>query len=338
MTDPTTAEPVLDIANLAVTFDTPDGDVEAVKGVSFSIAPGECLGIVGESGSGKSQTFLAAFGLSSANARVSGAVKFKGRDVLGLPRKELDTIRGRHVAFVFQDPLTALTPHLTVETQMNEVLAHHFQVTGDAARQRAIEWLERVRIPEATRRLAQYPHELSGGMRQRVMIAMAMMAEPALLVADEPTTALDVIVQDRILKRIRELQRELNMAMIYISHDIAVIAEVSDRIGVMYAGRMAEMAESADIFERPMHPYTYALMGAFPSIKGKRRDLKTLPGEPPDLLDPPLGCRFHPRCPYATEVCREKQPDFMPVNGASRSDLTHGHYVACWHPMQGVTL
>ena len=204
---------VLEISNLAVTFDTPDGEVEAVKGVSFSIAQGECLGIVGESGSGKSQTFLSAFGLTSDNARVSGSVKFQGREVLGMTRRELDTFRGRHVAFVFQDPLTALTPHLTIEAQMGEVLAHHFQVRGAAARERAMEWLERVRIPEAARRLAQYPHELSGGMRQRVMIAMAMMAEPALLVADEPTTALDATVQAQVLDLIEDLRRDTNAAV-----------------------------------------------------------------------------------------------------------------------------
>jgi ABC-type dipeptide/oligopeptide/nickel transport system ATPase component len=215
-------ETVLEISNLAVTFDTPDGDVEAVKGLSLSINKGECLGIVGESGSGKSQTFLAAFGLASENARVSGSVKFQGREALGMRRKELDSFRGRHVAFVFQDPLTALTPHMTVEEQMAEVVRHHFQVTGAVARERAIEWLERVRIPEAARRLSQYPHELSGGMRQRVMIAMAMMAEPALLVADEPTTALDATVQAQVLDLIEDLRKDTQAAVALITHDMGV--------------------------------------------------------------------------------------------------------------------
>ncbi len=261
---------VLDISNLAVTFDTPDGDVEAVKGVSFSIAPGECLGIVGESGSGKSQSFLSAFGLTSSNARVTGSVKFKGREVLGLPRKELDTIRGRHVAFVFQDPLTALTPHMTVEAQMNEVLAHHFQVTGPAARERAIEWLERVRIPEAARRLAAYPHELSGGMRQRVMIAMAMMCEPALLIADEPTTALDATVQAQVLDLIEDLRKDTNAAVALITHDMGVIARMAQRVAVMRSGEIVETGTVDEIYSAPKADYTRMLLGAVPHIDGAR--------------------------------------------------------------------
>jgi oligopeptide/dipeptide ABC transporter ATP-binding protein len=261
---------VLEISNLAVTFDTPDGEVHAVKGVSLTIQKGECLGIVGESGSGKSQTFLAAFGLSAQNARVSGSVKFQGRDVLGLRRKELDGFRGRHVAFVFQDPLTALTPHLTIETQMGEVLAHHFQVTGEAARERATEWLERVRIPEAARRLTQYPHELSGGMRQRVMIAMAMMAEPALLVADEPTTALDATVQAQVLDLIEDLRKDTNAAVALITHDMGVIARMAQRVAVMRRGEVVEAGLAEGIYSAPKADYTRMLLQSVPRIDGER--------------------------------------------------------------------
>jgi oligopeptide/dipeptide ABC transporter ATP-binding protein len=261
---------VLDISNLAVTFETPDGEVEAVKGVSFAIAQGECLGIVGESGSGKSQSFLSAFGLTSDNARVSGSVKFKGQEVLGLPRKELDAIRGRHVAFVFQDPLTALTPHMTVEAQMNEVLAHHFQITGAAARTRATEWLERVRIPEAARRLGAYPHELSGGMRQRVMIAMAMMCEPALLIADEPTTALDATVQAQVLDLIEDLRKDTNAAVALITHDMGVIARMAQRVAVMRSGEIVETGGVDEIYSAPKADYTRMLLGAVPHIDGAR--------------------------------------------------------------------
>ncbi|MGE0740495.1 MAG: dipeptide ABC transporter ATP-binding protein [Hyphomonadaceae bacterium] len=277
-------EPVLEISNLAVTFDTPDGEVEAVKGVSLSIDKGECLGIVGESGSGKSQTFLSAFGLTSDNARISGAVKFQGRDVLGLPRRELDSFRGRHVAFVFQDPLTALTPHLTIETQMCEVLAHHFKVKGDPARQRAIEWLERVRIPEAARRLSQYPHELSGGMRQRVMIAMAMMAEPALLVADEPTTALDATVQAQVLDLIDDLRKDTNAAVALITHDMGVIARMAQRVAVMRRGEVVETGLAEEIYSAPKADYTRMLLKAVPRIDGERSFALAAPEEGPPIM------------------------------------------------------
>ncbi|MCA8886100.1 MAG: dipeptide ABC transporter ATP-binding protein [Hyphomonadaceae bacterium] len=263
-------ETVLDISNLAVTFDTPDGDVEAVKGVSFSIGKGECLGIVGESGSGKSQTFLAAFGLTAQNARVSGTVKFQGRDVLGIPRSDLDQVRGRHVAFVFQDPLTALTPHLTIETQMSELLEHHFKVSGAAARERCMEWLERVRIPEPARRLQQYPHELSGGMRQRVMIGMAMMAEPALLIADEPTTALDATVQAQVLDLIEDLRKDTAAAVALITHDMGVIARMAQRVAVMRRGEVVETGSVDDIYSAPKADYTKMLLKAVPRIDGKR--------------------------------------------------------------------
>ncbi|MGH6950162.1 MAG: dipeptide ABC transporter ATP-binding protein [Vitreimonas sp.] len=261
---------VLQISNLGVTFDTPDGDVEAVRGVSLTLSKGECLGIVGESGSGKSQTFLAAFGLAADNAVVSGSVRFRHRLVLGLPRRDLNEIRGRQVAFVFQDPLTALTPHLTVAAQMGEILAHHFQLTGAEARQRCVEWLDRVRIPEANRRLAQYPHELSGGMRQRVMIAMAMMAEPALLVADEPTTALDATVQAQVLDLIDDLRRDTNAAVALITHDMGVIARMAQRVLVMRRGEVVETGRVEDIYSAPQTQYTRMLLSAVPRIDGQR--------------------------------------------------------------------
>jgi len=277
-------ESVLEISNLVVTFDTPDGAVEAVKGVSLKIEKGECLGIVGESGSGKSQTFLAAFGLAAQNATVGGSVKFKGREILGLPRRELDGFRGRHVSFVFQDPLTALTPHLTVEEQMGEVLAHHFNIKGEVARQRSVEWLERVRIPEAARRLDQYPHELSGGMRQRVMIAMAMMCEPALLIADEPTTALDATVQAQVLDLIEDLRRDTHAAVALITHDMGVIARMAQNVAVMRRGEVVETGTVDEIYRTPKADYTRMLLGAVPRIDGERAHQLKPPEAGPPLL------------------------------------------------------
>jgi oligopeptide/dipeptide ABC transporter ATP-binding protein len=278
------ADTVLEITNLAVTFDTPDLDVEAVKGVSLSIERGECLGVVGESGSGKSQTFLAAFGLTPENAVITGSVKFQGREVLTLRRNELDSIRGRNVAFVFQDPLTALTPHLTIETQMTEVLSHHFHVTGQVARERAIEWLERVRIPEATQRLRSYPHELSGGMRQRVMLGMAMMCEPTLLIADEPTTALDATVQAQVLDLIEDLRRDTGTAVALITHDMGVIARLAQRVAVMRHGEVVETGTSDAIYSAPKADYTRMLLKAVPRIDGERaHDIAPVQEGPPIL-------------------------------------------------------
>jgi oligopeptide/dipeptide ABC transporter ATP-binding protein len=277
-------ETILEISNLAVSFDTPDGDVEAVRGVSMTIDKGECLGVVGESGSGKSQTFLAAFGLSSENASVKGSVKFQGREVLGMRRKELDSFRGRHVAFVFQDPLTALTPHLTIGAQMREVLAHHFGVTGQPARQRAMEWLERVRVPEAARLLSQFPHELSGGMRQRVMLAMAMMAEPALLVADEPTTALDATVQAQVLDLIEDLRTDTQAAVALITHDMGVIARMAQRVAVMRRGEVVEAGAVEEIYSKPKADYTRMLLAAVPRIDGARAHQLAPPDPGPPIL------------------------------------------------------
>lgn len=262
---------VLEISNLSVTFDTPDGDVEAVRGVSLKISKGECLGVVGESGSGKSQTFLAAFGLTADNAVVSGSVRFRHREMLGLGRSDLDEIRGRQVAFVFQDPLTALTPHLTVGQQMGEVLAHHFKLNGAEGRRTCAQWLDRVRIPEAERRLTQYPHELSGGMRQRVMLAMAMMVEPALLVADEPTTALDATVQAQVLDIIDDLRRDTKTAVALITHDMGVIARMAQRVLVMRRGEVVETGSIEEIYSTPKANYTRVLLNAVPRIDSQRR-------------------------------------------------------------------
>ncbi|MFT3729301.1 MAG: ABC transporter ATP-binding protein [Terricaulis sp.] len=263
-------EPVLAIRDLCVTFDTPDGQVEAVKNVNLTIGKGECLGVVGESGSGKSQTFLAAFGLSTETATVTGSVNVEGEEILGAKRAELDRVRGKRVAFVFQDPLTALTPHMTVGAQMREVLAHHFDVHGVEARQRCIEWLERVRIPEADRRLLQFPHQLSGGLRQRVMIAMAMMCEPALLVADEPTTALDATVQAQVLDLIEDLRRGADAAVALITHDMGVIARMAQRVAVMRRGEVVETGDVGDIYHTPHAEYTRMLLKAVPRIDRAR--------------------------------------------------------------------
>jgi oligopeptide/dipeptide ABC transporter ATP-binding protein len=263
-------EPVLAINDLSVTFDTPDGEVAAVKNLTLSIDKGECLGIVGESGSGKSQTFLAAFALSSETAQVTGSVKIEGEEILGAKRKQLDSVRGKRVAFVFQDPLTALTPHMTIGAQLREVLAHHFDVHGGEARQRCIDWLERVRIPEADRRMTQFPHELSGGMRQRVMIAMAMMCEPALLVADEPTTALDATVQAQVLDLIEDLRRDTNAAVALITHDMGVIARMAQRVAVMRRGEVVETGDVETIYHAPKADYTRMLLKAVPRIDRER--------------------------------------------------------------------
>jgi oligopeptide/dipeptide ABC transporter ATP-binding protein len=263
---------VLDIQNLTVTFDTPDGPVHAVKGVSLAVPPGECLGVVGESGSGKSQTFLAAFGLVASNGRATGSAKLNGQELVGLKPDQLTPVRGRKVGFVFQDPLTALTPHMRIGTQMAEGLRLHFGLDQAAAEARCKDWLERVRIPEASRRLRQYPHELSGGMRQRVMIAMAMMGEPDLLIADEPTTALDATVQAQVLDLIDDLRRDTGAAVVLITHDMGVIARMASQVAVMKAGEVVETGDIGAVFRTPQADYTRMLLNAVPRIESARRD------------------------------------------------------------------
>jgi peptide/nickel transport system ATP-binding protein len=318
--------PILSVQDLTMHYATRRGDVWAVDDVSFDLARAQSLGLVGESGCGKTSIAFSLLRLLPDNARIlNGSIRLDGTDILTLDEKEMLEVRWRGISMVFQAAMNALNPVYRVGDQIVEALQTHFGTMGESeARERVAELFDLVGLD--WRCMDNYPHEFSGGMRQRAVIAMALSCEPDVIIADEPTTALDVIVQDRILKQMRAIQSELDMGMIYISHDIAVIAEVSDRIGVMYAGRMAELADAVDVFERPMHPYTFALMSAFPSIKGEKRELMILPGEPPDLLAPPPGCRFHPRCPRTTVVCTEEPPPFMDVGG--------GHLVACWHPME----
>lgn len=317
---------ILSVQDLTMHYQTRKGDVSAVDNVSFELQHGKSLGLVGESGCGKSSIAFTMIRVLPENARmIGGSVFLNGQDILALEEKELLKVRWKGISMVFQAAMNALDPVYRVSEQIVEALQTHFKGLGYA------EALERVKalfqlVGLDPKLMDRYPHEFSGGMRQRAIIAMALACEPLVLIADEPTTALDVIVQDRILRELRSIQKKLNMGMIYISHDIAVIAEVSDTIGVMYAGRMAELASAVDIFENPRHPYTYALMKAFPSIEGEKQDLKTLPGEPPDLLNPPTGCRFHPRCPSMTIKCKESQPSF--------EHLENGHRVACWHPLE----
>ena len=315
---------VLDVKDLTMHYMTSKGPVYAVDNVSFHVARGESVGLVGESGCGKTSIAISLLKLLPDNAKIiGGEILLNGTDLAPLSYEQVRKFRWRHISMVFQAAMNAMNPVYTVEEQIPEAMRLHRPELSDREMDQKIDELfELVGLDPAFK--DQYPHQYSGGMRQRAIIAMALSCDPDIIIADEPTTALDVIVQDSLLKKVREIQQQLNMAMIYISHDIAVIAEVSQRVGVMYAGNMAEMASTEAIFHRPIHPYTMGLMSAFPSIVGEKTELVQLPGEPPDLLKPPPACRFHPRCPYATEVCRQEMPEFRDHGG--------GHYAACWHP------
>jgi peptide/nickel transport system ATP-binding protein len=317
--------PLLEVDDLRVHFDTEDGLVRAVDGVSFSVAPGRTLGIVGESGCGKSVANLTILGLTRApNARISGRVSFGGRDLLGLGDEGLRAVRGNEIAMVFQDPLSSLHPLHRVGDQLVEAIVIHRDVGEAAARERAIELLGEVGIPNPSARVDDYPHEFSGGMRQRAMIAMALANEPRLLIADEPTTALDVTTQAQILALIDRLQVEREMAVILITHDLGVVAENADEVAVMYAGRVVERAGTSEIFARPRHPYTWGLLGSIPSLASELGDrLVPIPGQPPSLISVPSGCSFHPRCPYVRQRHREVDPALEPLPGDP------GHLTAC---------
>jgi peptide/nickel transport system ATP-binding protein len=315
---------VLDVKNLTMQYMTRQGPVYAVDDVSFHVGRGGSVGLVGESGCGKTSIALSLLKLLPGNAKIMGGeILLNGTDLVPMAYEEIRKLRWRHISMVFQAAMNAMNPMYTVEDQILEAMRLHRPELSDEEMDDKIDRLfELVGLDPAFKN--QYPHQYSGGMRQRAIIAMALSCDPDIIIADEPTAALDVIVQDSLLKKVRELQKALNMAMIYISHDIAVIAEVSQRVGVMYAGRLAEMASTEAIFDRPIHPYTMGLLSALPSIAGAKTELVQLPGEPPDLLSPPPGCRFHPRCLYATEICRTDVPRF--------ADHGDRHFAACWHP------
>jgi peptide/nickel transport system ATP-binding protein len=324
-------EPLLTVRDLRVHFDTDDGVVKAVDGISYTVERGKALGIVGESGSGKSVSSLTVMGLTrQSNARISGEVTFEGRDLLNADEAELRQIRGNDIAMIFQDPLSSLHPYYKVGWQLIEAIrVHNPSMTKQAARTRAIELLDMVDIPEPNRRVDAYPHEFSGGMRQRAMIAMALSNEPKLLIADEPTTALDVTVQAQILELIRRLQREMNTAVVMITHDLGVIAESAQDVAVMYAGRIVEHAPTETIFNAPEHPYTWGLLGSIARLDAPRdTPLVPIPGRPPSLINLPGGCSFHPRCPYVREAHKRIDPPLEPVAGDP------GHTVACLLPSE----
>ena len=315
----------LNVDRLRVSFSHRTGRIEAVDSVSLEIAPSECVGIVGESGSGKTQIFMAAMGLLAGNAQVSGSVRFEGNELLGLDAPALNRVRGSKLTMIFQDPMTSLTPHLAIGTQLAEVMVAHSRVSWKDARSFAGRMLERVHVPEPQRRLNQYPHELSGGMRQRVMIAMSLLCEPSLVIADEPTTALDVTIQAQIIELLRAVRGEFGMALVLISHDLAVVAGLADRILVMYAGSVVENAVAAELFRHPRHPYTAELLKCMPSVSGPRlARLPTLAGQPPRPGEVLEACPFAPRCPRAADRCRVERPQ---LSGSPASQ------VACHFPL-----
>lgn len=301
-------QPLLRVNDLNVTFKVQDGTVKAVNGISFDIFDGEIVGIVGESGSGKSQSMLAIMGLLAQNGKTTGSVKFKDKELVGLSSGKLNQIRGNDIAMIFQDPMTSLNPYLKISSQMTEILMLHKQMSYKDALTESVSMLEKVKIPDAKNRIHLYPHEFSGGMRQRVMIAMMLLTRPKLLIADEPTTALDVTVQAQILELLKDLRNELNMAIIFITHDMGVVANLCDRVNVMYGGNLMETATINEIFDSPMHPYTQALLNSIPSLDQEVEKLQTIPGEPPNLLQLPAGCPFQDRCSQVNDACKKDIP------------------------------
>jgi len=304
---------VFSVRDLRVGFPTDYGEVQAVRGIDLDVAEGELVGIVGESGSGKSVSFLGVMGLLPPSAKVTGSAKVRGLKLIGADKKVVRKTRGKRMAMIFQDPLSALNPVHKIGRQIVEMIQAHQDMSKSEAQQRAVELLELVGIPQPKTRAMQFPHEFSGGMRQRVMIAMAIANDPEVLIADEPTTALDVTVQAQILEVIQRIQRELNTAVVFITHDLGVVARIADRVQVMYAGRSAERGEVHDIFMRPTHPYTQGLLSSLPASGTAGQRLHPIPGSPPNMMRPPSGCAFRTRCPHSADVCAvDPPPDLAP--------------------------
>jgi oligopeptide transport system ATP-binding protein len=329
-------EPLLSLSDLAVEFTTRLGVVRAVEGVTWTLHEGETLAIVGESGSGKSVAAMSVLGLThSQGGKITrGSIRFAGRELVGLSQDEWRKLRGNRIAMIFQEPMTSLNPVFTVGDQVTEVLELHRGMSGVSARAEALRLFDLVGIPSPDQRLDEYPHQLSGGMRQRVMIAMSLACNPKVLIADEPTTALDVTVQAQILDLLRDLQRRLRMAILLITHDLGVVASMAQRVNVMYAGRIVESAPVIDLFERPKHPYTVGLLESLPKLKAVGEELRPIEGNVPDALSLPSGCRFHPRCPLRFEPCDREQPQFTWLTVSQTSTQSHGaacHYTA-QHP------
>lgn len=314
---------ILEVKKLQTSFFTSAGEVQAVNKISFSVGAGEAVGIVGESGSGKSVTSLSIMRLLPSNGRITGGqVLYNGNDLLNLEEKNMQSIRGNDISMIFQDPMTSLNPVYTVGNQIMEPLMHHQKMNSRQARIKAVEMLKLVGIPDPEKRIKQYPHEFSGGMRQRAMIAMALSCEPRLLIADEPTTALDVTIQAQILELMKDLKNKLHTSIILITHDLGVVTELCSRIIVMYGGQIMESGPTKDLFYQPGHPYTWGLLRSIPSIRKEKSRLIPIDGQPPDLLHPPAGCPFFPRCEHAMRICQMRK--------APLTKLTGEHEASCW--------
>jgi oligopeptide transport system ATP-binding protein len=328
---------LLEVRDLQVSFSTYAGEVQAVRGISFDLRQGETLAIVGESGSGKSVTAKSIMRLlPKANTMIKGGeIHFEGKDILKLSQKRMQDIRGPKIAMVFQDPMTSLDPTMRIGRQITETLKEHLGLSGQKARERAVELLTLVGIPNPEHRIRQYPHQFSGGMRQRVVIAIALSCDPQILIADEPSTALDVTIQAQILELLRELQEQLGMSVILITHDLGVVANTAHRVAVMYAGKIVETGTLRDIFYNPQMPYTWGLLSSIPLPTADRsQELIPIPGSPPDMHNPPKGCPFTPRCPYAMRICAEEMPEYTTFS-SEYTTFSSEHKAACWlhHPM-----